>query len=66
MVQKDQACKVIIERFLFFEYKVFIENFLKLIYGEKMEENEEQQMLMPDKKLIHNESKNKFSIKGIK
>jgi len=31
-----------------------------------MEEDEEQQMLMPDKKLIQNESKNKFSINGNK
>ena len=32
--------------------------------AKKMEGDEEQQMLMPDKKLIQNESKNKFSIKG--
>ena len=53
--------QVYYSKILIFEYKVFIEDFLKLIYGGKMGEDEGKQMLMPDKNLIQNESKNKFS-----
>jgi len=61
------------EKFLFLNYKCLLKNFVnKSIIDylfinkvKKMEENEEQQMLMLGKKLIQNESEDRFSIKGV-